>query len=362
MILNFDYVFILPSLKTAGGNLEVIRLADDVRRQGKTVAVVSMWQRPNPIATDGVPTITLYDRPVNIFLAFLSIPLIAARFIKMVRHSKASHTKFVFTHFATYLLHIFTPKSQRWFFTQALEWYFVKARALQSALKLFILSANRSGHVLTANPFLTRSLEGEGITVAATADIWADPFFADGTDELRIYDVALMFRKGTPKRADWGIALLEALRIIRPDLRIVAVSPDEEFADHISADIDFLLRPEKSVLRQTYHRSRVFVLFSDHEGFGLPPLEAMGCGCVPLCRDSGGVRAYMEPLLEENIVPLRMTPDDFARHLSDLVDDPKRWISLSETSRRVFNDGLHRAASRVSALEQCGFIAKRANS
>jgi glycosyltransferase involved in cell wall biosynthesis len=44
-----------------------------------------------------------------------------------------------------------------------------------------------------------------------------------------------------------------------------------------------------------YNRCDIFVFASRSEGFGLPPLEAMACGCAVVTTDCGGVRDYVEP-------------------------------------------------------------------
>jgi glycosyltransferase involved in cell wall biosynthesis len=47
-----------------------------------------------------------------------------------------------------------------------------------------------------------------------------------------------------------------------------------------------------------YNKSNIFISTSWWEGFGLPPLEAMSCGCSVLTSKSGGVNEYIED--EEN--------------------------------------------------------------
>lgn len=351
-----EYIFVLPTLKMAGGTLEVIRLANEVRNIGESVSIISMWDTQNPVQPGTINVSTLFKNPVGHLKALLSLPKIVSRFRHKVDALSDYNTKFVFTHFATYLLALVVARRKRWFFVQALEWYFVPSGPLRTSLRAFILGSYRRGRVLAANRFLRKSLEAEAITVSQTADIWADPFFAVDGAVTRDIDITLMFRKGTPKRADWGAALLDRLRADRPELRIAVISPDEEFAGMAGPNGMFLLRPSREEIRHTYQRSRMFILFSDHEGFGLPPLESMGSGCVPLCRDAGGVRAYMEPDLEANILPLSASPGDMTHSLYTILDDGAEWSRLSAVAKHVFGVGLDRAANRLAALEECGFI------
>lgn len=43
-----------------------------------------------------------------------------------------------------------------------------------------------------------------------------------------------------------------------------------------------------------YNQSNIFLFGSYEEGFGLPPLEAMACGCAILSSDCGGVRTFLD--------------------------------------------------------------------
>lgn len=48
-------------------------------------------------------------------------------------------------------------------------------------------------------------------------------------------------------------------------------------------------------IAKVYQSSDIFISTSWWEGFGLPPLEAMSCGCPVICSDSGGVNEYAKP-------------------------------------------------------------------
>lgn len=57
-----------------------------------------------------------------------------------------------------------------------------------------------------------------------------------------------------------------------------------------------IIKPEKDDdITNIMNRSHVFISTSWWEGFGLPPLEAMACGCAVVLSDSGGVNEYAEP-------------------------------------------------------------------
>ena len=50
--------------------------------------------------------------------------------------------------------------------------------------------------------------------------------------------------------------------------------------------------PSDELLRSLYHRTRIFMVPSQYEGWGLPGSEAMACGAALVSTDNGGVRGY----------------------------------------------------------------------
>jgi hypothetical protein len=80
----------------------------------------------------------------------------------------------------------------------------------------------------------------------------------------------------------------------------------------------------------------------------------MGSGCVPLCRDSGGVRAFMsQSALSSMLIPLGWPIQAIFEKANDVLRSPELQ-SLSEHCRHVFARGLdsaeHRAVDLVRAM------------
>ncbi len=84
-----------------------------------------------------------------------------------------------------------------------------------------------------------------------------------------------------------------------------------------------------------YSLATAFVFPSIYEGFGLPPLEAMACGCPTLVSDGG---ALPETVGDASLVVSVADPDALASGLARLVTDKE----LRQTLR---NQGLDRAKS-----------------
>ena len=58
--------------------------------------------------------------------------------------------------------------------------------------------------------------------------------------------------------------------------------------------IDYHSHPSDEELSTLYNHTKVFVVGSHFEGWGLPGMEAMACGAALVSTDNGGVRAYAQ--------------------------------------------------------------------
>jgi glycosyltransferase involved in cell wall biosynthesis len=94
--------------------------------------------------------------------------------------------------------------------------------------------------------------------------------------------------------------------------------------------------PGEAEMASFYRRCDVFVFPSLAEGFGLPALEAMACGCALLTTDCGGVSTFARAEQNCLMVPPGQ-PEQLARALERLIAD-------SELRRRLAAAGVETAA------------------
>jgi glycosyltransferase involved in cell wall biosynthesis len=114
--------------------------------------------------------------------------------------------------------------------------------------------------------------------------------------------------------------------------------------DTIPAGVRLLGRLEDEVLAALYSGAAGFVYPSIYEGFGLPPLEAMACGCpvavsdIPAHREVfGGAAMYFDPF----------SPDDLSSRLKCLLelDVLSRASTIEEGLRHAASYGWEKAAA-----------------
>jgi glycosyltransferase involved in cell wall biosynthesis len=83
-------------------------------------------------------------------------------------------------------------------------------------------------------------------------------------------------------------------------------------------------------LRALYEHAACFVYPSLYEGFGLPPLEAMACGCPVLASDAA---AIPEVCGDAALYCDARSPGDLAARLGALMREPALRRTLAERGR-----------------------------
>jgi len=97
----------------------------------------------------------------------------------------------------------------------------------------------------------------------------------------------------------------------------------------------FINLPQNEVAR-IYKESLLFLSFGYPEGFGLPPAEAMACGCVVIGFHGGGGREFFKP---EFSYPIEQGDiADFARTVEEVI------LTYKETPEYVLEKGRKAAA------------------
>lgn len=349
---NLNFNFVLPSLRISGGIKETLKLAEEISSKDAHPSYFIMWKSPNEISDTIVNSIYLCEFETNAKLAIFQLPLIFLRFVLYVLlHFKASRSAYwIFTHYTTFPLSLVIPRNRRAFFVQGMEWRFIKNKFASNLLKTFIIYFYNRGLIFTANRFLTLGIKECQLSVAAELPIWADREFWIEHSGSRSYDLVMVLRKGEAKRLDLYLDFLQSTTIDGKNWNIAVITPDAELVGLVQPYVNVcIIKPSIEAMKLTYAQSKFFLLLSEHEGFGLPPLEAMGAGCVPICRDAGGIRAYMQNELAQLVLPLNMEIEDIIQFVAKLISE-NRWSTYSPIARRIFTDGLKKSQSRATTL------------
>lgn len=181
-------------------------------------------------------------------------------------------------------------------------------------------------HIATSQA-VARMLESMGVrpTALVTAGIDLEKFRCTTAAALRAPKVGFAVRRDPVKALSVMVEACEIVQGRRSDIRFVSYgqdldSPLPEFVEHRG----FL--PE-SELPDFYNECSVFVLPSDHEGWGLPAAEAMACGAALVTTANGGTDDFALNGVNALVVPPRQ-PEAIATAIETLIDDGELRLSL----------------------------------
>jgi glycosyltransferase involved in cell wall biosynthesis len=135
--------------------------------------------------------------------------------------------------------------------------------------------------------------------------------------ERLLGQVAILYHPDPRKGADDGLRALQGLRALEPNVAIRicgTVRPDRPLPEGMPFDF----HPGDAAVRRLFSASTAFLYPSRYEGFGLPPLEAMACGCPVLCSDAGALPERVGPCA---IILPTQDPGLWAAKLVDLAEN-----------------------------------------
>jgi len=116
------------------------------------------------------------------------------------------------------------------------------------------------------------------------------------------------------------------------------------------ARVQYQRLPKVDEARRLYSRAKVWIVPSASEGFGLPILEAMACGCAVVSTDCGGPRDMIEDGVNGLLVPVG--------DVDAIVEAAKRLLGDEDLRRRIAAAGVKTAADytwekAAEKYEQC---------
>ena len=212
--------------------------------------------------------------------------------------------------------------------------------------------------LVTYSDFVANELRNKANRIPAgmfTLGVNREKFFPDPMvqkSDSNIHICMMMHRK-PHKGMKEGLKVLESIHNVRPKVTIVGFG-SREVTDAIPSYMKFHLSPSDEELRKIYSSSHIFLSSSKREGFNLPPMEAMACGCAVVVTNTGAVSEYVisgetafirEPGdiegLVKDIVHLIDHPNELRQIASNSICSIKKYSW--DNAARLFEEAIQNA-------------------
>ena len=105
------------------------------------------------------------------------------------------------------------------------------------------------------------------------------------------YSIAFHYNSSKNKAGNDAIEVIKHLHNQIPELKVYAVSIEKK-TDIIPEYVNYIYKASQEKVAKINNNCRVFLSTSVEEGFGLPGIEAMACGCILVSTKNTGVFEY----------------------------------------------------------------------
>lgn len=189
---------------------------------------------------------------------------------------------------------------------------------------------------IAVSPTLIPRLQSMGCEIIGTVPNGINPseYFVEPSSRN---GVGLIFNNNPKKAPAETIELVRLLRSRLPDLPCYVFS-DAPRQPGFPKDTFWRL-PSVDRARWIYNQCRVWVVTSKSEGFCLPILEAMACGCAVVSSDHDTVSGLIQHEVNGLIVPIGDN-DAFLRAIRRLLEEPEfcaRLVAQGHDTARRFS-------------------------
>lgn len=139
-------------------------------------------------------------------------------------------------------------------------------------------------------------------------------------------------------------AVCESYGVIPPDIEVWGLGP----VDHQLGAVRMVVLPEQEALSSTLAQCNVLVKLAKKEGHPLILLEAMACGCVPICSDEGG---HLDFCIDGFNSVVCTSGAQATEAIYELRANPIRWLELSRNAIQTASVySWSRTASRIMRI------------
>ncbi|MBC8491923.1 MAG: glycosyltransferase family 4 protein [Candidatus Marinimicrobia bacterium] len=216
-----------------------------------------------------------------------------------------------------------TVCGRKFYFLQSFETYFKNSKRILSTYHLPLIKITISQWIIDQLSAIGEHAEGPLGNAINDND-----FFIESGNNERPIDIMMLYHPARIKGANEALAVLKTLKKQQPNLNVTMVTARRP-VHLIPSWIKLEIRPTLEKLRFLYNSTKIFLHTSFWEGWPLPPMEAMACGCAIVAYRNRGVMEYLIHDVNALLAPIgdRKT---LISQLNQLLQDAHRREKLAK--------------------------------
>ena len=265
-----------------------------------------------------VRSIPLFDAPIPV----IPVPCISDIFIKNADIVVATAWPTAFD-----VMRLHRNKGKKFYYVQDYEAWVQNVSAVDASYSLPL-------QLITISPWLTKLMEtrfSHPVAVEMHCGIRHDKFSPPPQKNYSIPSVLMMFHTLETKGSFDALAAVSRIKKTFPSVPVTIFSLFQKPA--LDFECTFLCNPSHAELLMAYQQATIFIFPSRREGWGLPAMEAMACGCAVIATRVGCMDVIYNG---KNALIVRPGhPNALHRALSLLIRSEKRRQRIGEESLKT---------------------------
>lgn len=205
-------------------------------------------------------------------------------------------------------------------------------------------------HIVIAR-YLRETIEGHQGDVSAVIPNAIKPeefHVRTPTVERDPHSIIMLYAEVERKGTIYGLEALKIAAVKYPQLKVTLFGVIEEPKFELPANIAYHFKPDN--LAEMYNRSAIFISPSVHEGWGLPAMEAMACGCACVCTNIEGHLDFMTDGETALLVP-PVNSEALAEAVISLIEDRELRLRIAQAGiENVKNFSWQQSADKLEQL------------
>ena len=190
---------------------------------------------------------------------------------------------------------------KKFYFLQSFETYFRNKKQVLATYHLPL-------HKIAISQWIIDKLNAIGENADGRIPNAINPleFFIENQNDSRTNQILSLYHPAKIKGAKETLAVLISLKKLYPNLSATLITARRPL-HLIPSWINIIVKPSIRELRNIYNQSMIFLHASHWEGWPLPVMEAIACGCAVVAAENNGVKEYLVHEKNALLAPVKDT-------------------------------------------------------